>query len=119
VQLTRDARPGLGVATEGGVTVALELDLTPDLKREGVARELIRIVQDARKAAGLEITDRIELAIDTSGDVAAALDAHRVEIAGETLAVAIGSEYADGFRQEASLDGTPVRVTLRKAAEGS
>jgi isoleucyl-tRNA synthetase len=76
---------------------------------------LIRIVQDARKAAGLEITDRIALAVETTGDAADAFDAHRDEIAAETLAVAIELEGAEGFRQEASLDGTPVTVTLRKA----
>jgi isoleucyl-tRNA synthetase len=114
VRLTRDARPGLGVATEGGVTVALELDVTPELRREGVARELVRLVQDARKAAGLEITDRIELAVEASGDVAAALDAHRDEIAGETLATMV-DRTLDGFRQEEELDGTTVVVALRKA----
>ena len=95
--------------------MALDLEVSPELKREGVARELIRIVQDARKAAGLEVTDRIALAIETTGEAADAFDAHRDEIAAETLAVAIEHDGADGFRQEATLDGTPVRVTLRKA----
>jgi isoleucyl-tRNA synthetase len=103
------------VATEGGVTVALELDLTPELRREGVARELVRLVQDARKAAGLEIADRIELSVESSGDVAAALDAHRDEIAGETLATIVDHPVDDGFRQEEELDGTRVVVTLRNA----
>ena len=61
VQLTHDARSGLGVASEGDVTVALELEVTPELRREGLARELVRMIQDARKAAGLEVTDRISL----------------------------------------------------------
>jgi isoleucyl-tRNA synthetase len=114
VHLGHDARSGLGLASGGGLTVALDLEVTPELRREGIARELIRIVQDARKAAGLEVTDRIALAIETEGEAAEAFDAHRDEIAAETLAVAIEPAGADGFLQETSLDGTPVRVTLRK-----
>jgi isoleucyl-tRNA synthetase len=115
VHLGHDARSGLGVASDGGVTVALDLDVTPELRREGIARELIRIVQDARKAAGLEVTDRIALSIETEGEAADAFEAHRDDIAAETLAVAIEPAGVDGFAQEVSLDGTPVRVTLRKA----
>jgi isoleucyl-tRNA synthetase len=115
VHLGHDARSGLGVASDAGLTVALELEVTPELKREGVARELIRIVQEARKAAGLAVTDRIALAIETDGEAADALEAHRDEIAAETLAVAIERDGMEGFRQEVTLDGTPVRVTLRKA----
>jgi isoleucyl-tRNA synthetase len=114
VQLVHDVRSGLGVASEGGVTVALELEVTPELRREGVARELVRMIQDARKSAGLEVTDRIELAIETSGEPAAALDAHGDEIAAETLAT-MATERIDGFRLEGMLDETPVIVSLRKA----
>lgn len=114
VQLVHDVRSGLGVASEGGVTVALELEVTPDLRREGVARELVRMIQDARKAAGLEVTDRIELGVETSGEPADALDAHRDEIAAETLAT-MTTGGLDGFRLDGMLDGTPVIVNLRKA----
>ena len=115
VQLVRDARSGMGVASEGDVTVALELEITPELRSEGLARELIRIVNDARKAAGLEVTDRIELAVETSGEPAAAFDAHRTEIAAETLASAILPDGVEGFRQEAALEGTPVVIGLRRS----
>jgi isoleucyl-tRNA synthetase len=114
VQLVHDGRAGLGVASEGGVTVALELDVTPELRREGVARELVRMIQDARKAAGLEVTDRIELGVETSGEPADALDAHRDEIAAETLAT-MTTGGLEGFRLDGMLDGTPVIVNLRKA----
>ena len=115
VQLVRDARTGMGVASEGDVTVALELDVTPELRREGLARELIRIVNDARKAAGLEVTDRIELAVETSGEPAAAFEAHRTEIAAETLASAIRPPGVEGFRQEAKLEGAAVVIELRRS----
>jgi isoleucyl-tRNA synthetase len=116
VHLSHDVRAGYGVATEEGVTVALELELTPELQREGVARELVRMIQDARKEAGLEVTDRIELAVETSGEPAEALAAHRDEIAGETLATSVATSLlAGGSRMEVSLEGTPVVVSLRKA----
>lgn len=115
VQLTHDVRSGLGVASEGGVTVALELDVTPELRREGLARELVRMIQDARKAAGLEVTDRISLGIETSGEPAAALTAHEEEIAAETLAENLETTGLDGFRLEGTLEGTPVIVSLRKS----
>jgi isoleucyl-tRNA synthetase len=115
VQLVHDVRSGLGVASEGGVTVALELEVTPELRREGVARELVRMIQDARKAAGLEVTDRIELAVETSGEPAEALDTYREEIAAETLAATVTTGNVDGFRLEGLLDGTPVIVSLRTA----
>jgi isoleucyl-tRNA synthetase len=115
VQLVHDVRSGLGVASEGGVTVALELEVTPELRREGIARELVRMIQDARKAAGLEVTDRIELGVETSGEPAEALDAHREEIAAETLAATVTTDGPDGFRFEGMLDGTPVIVSLRRA----
>jgi isoleucyl-tRNA synthetase len=114
VQLSHDVRSGLGVASEAGVTVALELEVSPELRREGVARELIRLIQDARKTAGLEVTDRIVLAVETSGEPADALAAHREEIAAETLAATVATDGVDGFRLEVTLDGTPVVVSLRK-----
>jgi isoleucyl-tRNA synthetase len=115
VQLVHDVRSGLGVASEAGVTVALELEVTPELRREGVARELVRMIQDARKAAGLEVTDRIELAVESSGEPAEALDTYREEIAAETLATMVTTGGLDGFQLEGMLDGTPVIVRLRKA----
>ena len=115
VQLTHDVRSGLGVASEGDVTVALELEVTPELRREGLARELVRMIQDARKAAGLVVTDRIALGIETSGEPAAALAAHGEEIAAETLAETVQTTGLDGFRLEGTLEGTPVIVSLRNA----
>jgi isoleucyl-tRNA synthetase len=115
VQLIHDVRSGLGVASEGDVTVALVLELTPELRSEGLARELVRMIQDARKAAGLEVTDRITLGVETAGEPAEALVAHRKEIAAETLATSVATDGVDGFRMEGALEGTPVIVSLRRA----
>jgi isoleucyl-tRNA synthetase len=79
-----------------------------------VARELIRAIQEARKDAGLEVTDRIELGVETSGEPAEALDAHREEIAEETLASELGTEAVDGLRQETEVDGVAIVLSLRR-----
>ncbi len=59
--VTETPRTGWSVASEGGVSVALDLTVTPELRRAGLAREVVRLVQDARKRAGLDVSDRIEL----------------------------------------------------------
>ncbi|MGH2650578.1 MAG: class I tRNA ligase family protein, partial [Actinomycetota bacterium] len=117
VDLTQETAGGWGMAAEGGLTVAIELEPTEELRLEGLARELVRLVQDARKAAALDITDRIELGIQTTGDLARAVAAHRDEIAGETLAISLIDEAADGAEasREGSIDGRAVTISLRKA----
>jgi isoleucyl-tRNA synthetase len=85
--VTETPREGWAVASDGGETVALDLELTEELRRAGLAREVVRFVQEARKASGLEVTDRIELWWEaTSHDVAAAIRGAAGAIAGEVLA---------------------------------
>jgi isoleucyl-tRNA synthetase len=119
VDLSQEVREGWGVASEGGLTVALDLELTDALRREGVARELVRIVQEARRAAGFDVSDRIQLGVETGRAVGEALAANRDYVVGETLAVDLISGEVEGFRQEATIDGEPVAVSLRKAAYAS
>ena len=119
VDLAQEVREGWGVASEGGLTVALDLELTDALRREGVARELVRLVQDARKAAGLDVSDRIQLGVQAGHAVGEALAAHREYVVGETLAVDLIAGEVEGFRQEAAIEGEPVAVSLRKAAYAS
>jgi isoleucyl-tRNA synthetase len=96
------------------VTVALDLEVTPALRAEWLARELVRLVQDARKAAGLEVTDRIALGIETTGAPAEAVRVHRDVVATETLARSVSDGAIEGYRQEGEVDGMPVVVTLRR-----
>jgi isoleucyl-tRNA synthetase len=117
VELSQEIREGWGVASDGGLTVALDLELTPELRREWLARELVRLVQDARKAAGLNVSDRIVLGVRATGDVADALEAHRDYVAGETLAVELTADAGgdEAYRQEGEIDATAVSVSLRRA----
>jgi isoleucyl-tRNA synthetase len=97
--------------------VALDLDITPELRQEGIAREMVRLVQDARKSAGLEVTDRIELAVEAADEVADAVAVHRDWIAEEVLAVRLEIDTAElpGTQAvEGSIEGRPVRVAFRR-----
>ena len=84
---------GYACAEEGGYLVGLDTSLTEALEREGLARELVRTVQEARKQAGLDVSDRITLRIEGTPEVAAALDAHRVYVMEETLATGWGEAH--------------------------
>ncbi|MGH8895195.1 MAG: DUF5915 domain-containing protein, partial [Actinomycetes bacterium] len=86
VLLTETPREGWAVATEGGETVALDLEISPRLRRAGLAREVVRLVQDARKRSGLQVTDRVALRWAASGELAEALREHGGLVAGEVLA---------------------------------
>jgi len=91
VVVTQTPRAGWSVAADAGETVALDLSITPELRREGLAREVIRLVQDARKADGLEVSDRITLYWQAADpELTAALTEHRRLIAGEVLATEFG-----------------------------
>jgi isoleucyl-tRNA synthetase len=88
VIVTQTPRAGWAVATEAGETVAIDITVTRELRREGLAREVIRLVQEARKNDGLDVTDRIRLRWSaTDPDLAAALTEHARLIASEVLAV--------------------------------
>jgi isoleucyl-tRNA synthetase len=116
VQLIQEITQGYGVASEGGITVAMALLVTDELRLEGLARELVRLVQEARRAAELNVSDRIDLGIRASGTLALAFAQHRGYIAGETLAISIGdAPLSGGYRLETEVEGEPVTVTVRMA----
>ncbi len=90
--ITQTPLEGWGVATAGGETVALDLHVTDALRGEGYAREAVRLIQDARKSDGLEVSDRIDLVWSTGdADLSAALTEHGSLIAGEVLAVSFSA----------------------------
>jgi isoleucyl-tRNA synthetase len=87
--VTETPREGWTVASGGGLTVALDLELTPELERAGLVREAVRLVQEGRKSSGLAVSDRIELWWTAEGSLAQALTEHAEQVAGEVLAVAV------------------------------
>jgi len=108
---------GLAVAGEKGVTVAVDPHLTPELVQEGYARDLVRAINNMRKEAGLDVSDRIELGYEAAGDVAAAMANFAGFISGETLAASLGagSVLDSEFQQTVVIGDQPVTLTLRKA----
>ena len=96
--------------------VEISKHLTPELKREGLMREVIRHVQSARKKAGLQVDDRIELNIASSDtEIAQAVDAFADTIKAETLAIKLGSAADDMEKYDVKVDGKPVEIYLKKA----
>jgi isoleucyl-tRNA synthetase len=107
VTVTQVPVAGWAVAADGAETVALEVTVTDELRREGLAREFVRLVQDARKSDGLDVTDRIALWWSTgSQELSAALHEHRAMIAGEVLAVEFGSLEAGPASNDTAEPGT-------------
>lgn len=85
-EITTEDIPGWKVASDGKITVALDISLTPELEAEGMARELVNRIQLMRKDMGLEVTDRIQVALQEQEQVTAAVDAFGDYIKGEVLA---------------------------------
>jgi len=98
-----------------GNELALDFDITPELKREGLMREVVRHVQAARKDAGLNVDDRIKLSLTTDDDdLQKAISEHEATIAIETLATDIASnEY--GYSSTVKVEGAELGVSLEKA----
>ena len=122
VILTMRAPEGYSVEREGAHAVALDLAIDDELREEGLSREIVHAVQGARKAAGLEVEDRIELALDGDEALARAAQTHRDYVAGETLAVKL--EVGDGasiaaserdYSEQMQLEGLTLTVSLRRA----
>jgi isoleucyl-tRNA synthetase len=111
------AATGWAGIADGDTQVALDTRITDELAREGMAREVVRHVQDTRKKAGLEMEDRIELWLQTdSPKLRQAIDEHRDYIAAETLTVKWATGPLDGgYQVEVSVDGQPLTIALRKA----
>ncbi len=98
----------------GAKEVAINTELTPELKREGLMREVVRFVQNARKDAGLNVDDRIELSLKTeSGELQKAIDEHAETIKAETLAITLG-EVAGGFEITVKIEGEELLIALKK-----
>jgi len=114
VEVRAESHEELALAREGGYAVAIDTTLDDELRAEGIARDLIRLLNDQRKAAGLEIADRIRVRLGATGRVEAAAHLHRDWIAREVLAVAfeIGAPAADAGAAGLEVDGDAVSIEL-------
>jgi len=110
-----DAENSAPLAGGAGVVV-LDTAVTPELAAEGLARDVIRVVQQARREADLDVSDRISVTVSGSAAVAAAVRAHRDFVAAETLATALDlGDVTGGFAGEAG-GGEPVTVSVARVA---
>lgn len=112
VEIISEDIPGWLVANEGNLTVALEVELTDDLRNEGLARELINRVQNLRKDGGLEITDRINVVITPNEQMKNALQSFNEYVKSQVLADEIIMSENDG--QDVEFDDFTLRITINK-----
>jgi isoleucyl-tRNA synthetase len=107
---------GLAVAADKLITVAVEAVITPELRREGLARELVRRIQDMRKKAGFNIEDRIQTYYVASGEMADVFQAWGGYIQAETLTVELLAQEppAETYREEQKVEGETVVLGVRR-----
>jgi isoleucyl-tRNA synthetase len=119
-------REGYAVAQEGGLVVAFDTELTEELLREGIARDLVRVVNDMRKSAGFDVSDRIALTYKVAGasdggdgveSLRGALAGHRDYLKAETLADEMqeaGETTEGAYVQEESFGGAKVMLGIKR-----
>ena len=106
--------PGWLMASEGKLTVALDITVTPELEREGIARELVNRIQNIRKANNYEITDKISIRIERNENIASAVGEFASYISTQVLASSL--EVVDRLdrAEELDFDDYVVRVSIEK-----
>jgi len=114
--VSMSGKPGYAVAEEAGYAVAVTTEITPELADEGLARELVRRIQEMRKSAGFDISDRIRVAHDGDAEVARVLDSPqwRAYVAQETLADAIAPGANGAYTEQHDIDGRHVTLAVEK-----
>jgi len=116
--ITEVARAGWAVATDSGVSIALDTEVTPELRKLGHMRDVVRALQEGRKTAGFDISDRINVVIHSANtEVAAALREHHALIATEVLA--LGWEFANADVSEANVADDELELTALLTRAGA
>ena len=114
LQVVMSPLEGYQLEREGSHAVALELKLDDGLRREGLAREVVHAVQNARREAGLQVADRIVLTLGGDEELLAAARSHERYLAGEVLAVGVHfTRNGDG--ELASIEGRELRISVARA----
>ena len=113
VEIYSEDIPGWVVANEGVLTVALDVTVTEELRREGIARELVSKIQNIRKSSGFEISDRIAVTVSSNENTDAAIEEHKAYICNQVLADALTiAEVAEGVALE--FDGFVLQALVEK-----
>ena len=115
VDIITEDMPGWLVANNGTITIALDIELTPALIEEGIARELINRIQNLRKSSGLEITDRIAVQLENREEIAAAVTNCNDYIASQVLATSLELKEGLVTEQVLEMDGYTVKCIMDKA----
>jgi len=115
VEISSEDIPGWMVANEGPLTTALDVNVTPDLKEEGTARELVNRIQNMRKESGFEVTDKINIQIQKHEAVNKAVENYKDYISGQTLAAGISltDNLEEGFEIELEED-LMIKININK-----
>jgi len=118
VDILSEQISGWIVESENGVTVAVDTELTPELVSEGVAREFVNRVQNMRKDAGYQVTDKILIAFSGNSDIVVAINSFAEYISVETLAEKIEniSDPEGGFIQEQKISGEEIKIKIEKVS---
>ena len=114
--ITSEDMPGWLVASEGKLTVALDITITDELRREGVARELVNRIQNIRKESGFEVTDKISVEIEATELTTPAVESFADYIAQQTLATDVKAvaNPAGTFVVDSDIDETPLKIAVTK-----
>jgi len=115
-QVRMRAREGLAVADAGGIVVGIDTELTPELVQEGLAQDIVRRIQDARKNAGFEIEDRIVLSYRADEPLRQVLQEMGHYIASETLALSIepGPPLSEGYTESFEIGGADLELSIKR-----
>ena len=113
-EITSEDMPGWLVATEGTLTIALDIEVTPELRTEGIARELVNRIQNLRKEQGFEVTDKIRVVVESNPETDEAVRKYADYIAAQTLAQGGVSVAAGRQRSEIEIDELPLTMTVER-----
>lgn len=116
-EITSEDMPGWLVASEGKLTVALDVTVTDELRKEGLARELVNRIQNIRKESGFEVTDRIKVEIENKEMLVGAIESFGEFVAQQTLAVSLvlSENPAGDFVVDSDIDDEPLKIAVTKA----
>ena len=114
--ITSEDMPGWLVASEGKLTVALDITISDELRREGVARELVNRIQNIRKESGFEVTDKIRVEIELNAATESAVESFANYIAQQTLAVEVKAVATPAGERviDSELDEEPLKIAVSR-----